>query len=98
MLGACGICNENLDQNNQCRCTRQGRASSDRNSGRRGCIKCGGTRTTVTQMSATGGGLSRMLNVQYQVYDVISCVNCGYSEMYKRDSSSTMNIVDLFFG
>ncbi|MED1915151.1 MULTISPECIES: zinc ribbon domain-containing protein [unclassified Brevibacillus] len=49
-------------------------------------------------MSATGGGLSRMLNVQYQVYDVISCVNCGYSEMYKQNSSSTMNIVDLFFG
>ncbi|MGG4444377.1 zinc ribbon domain-containing protein [Brevibacillus fortis] len=58
----------------------------------------GCTRTTVTQMSATGGGLSRMLNVQYQVYDVISCVNCGYSEMYKRNSSSAMNIVDLFFG
>ncbi|WP_312111508.1 zinc ribbon domain-containing protein [Brevibacillus reuszeri] len=49
-------------------------------------------------MSATGGILSRMLNLQYQRFDVVSCVACGYSEMYKRDSSATRDILDLFFG
>ncbi|MED1858680.1 zinc ribbon domain-containing protein [Brevibacillus reuszeri] len=67
-------------------------------SAKRGCLKCGCTSATITEMSATGGILSRMFNLQYQRFDVVSCVACGYSEMYKRDSSATRDILDLFFG
>ena len=32
-----------------------------------------------------GSGISRFLNLQNQKFGVISCSNCGYSEMYRLD-------------
>ncbi|WP_103105594.1 zinc ribbon domain-containing protein [Brevibacillus reuszeri] len=98
MADICGICSEPLDYRFQCSCTRKTTRVGDEANARKGCLKCGCTSATITEMSATGGILSRMLNLQYQRFDVVSCVACGYSEMYKRDPSATRDIVDLFFG
>ncbi|SNZ16182.1 hypothetical protein SAMN06269185_2716 [Natronoarchaeum philippinense] len=62
----------------------------------RGCPKCGHTETELDSISTTGGGLSKMFDVQNRSFQVVSCVNCGYAELYK--SSSSGNLADLFLG
>jgi predicted nucleic-acid-binding Zn-ribbon protein len=58
----------------------------------RGCPKCGHTETETT----TGGGLSKFFDVQNRRFQVVSCLNCGYSELYRGQSSG--DIVDVFLG
>ena len=62
----------------------------------RGCPKCGHTETEMDTISTTGGGLSKLLDVQNRRFTVVSCVNCGYAELYKGRSSG--NLADLFLG
>ncbi|CAM5795242.1 MULTISPECIES: zinc ribbon domain-containing protein [Brevibacillus] len=99
MRQQCHICNEWLDHNLQCSCTRKtGNSHYNKDDRQSGCPKCGGTSATVTEMSATGGTLSRVLNMQYQRFDVVSCNGCGYSEFYRKDASLPRDVLDLFFG
>ncbi|MEJ8547536.1 zinc ribbon domain-containing protein [Brevibacillus borstelensis] len=99
MRKQCNICKEKLDYNLQCGCTRQSGNSLYKKEGKLyGCPKCGGTSATVAEMSATGGTLSRVLNMQYQRFDVVSCNGCGYSEFYRKDASVSRDVIDLFFG
>jgi len=62
----------------------------------RGCPKCGNTETEIDEISTTGSGLSKMLDIQNRRFHVVSCTNCGYSELYKGQSSGDM--IDLFLG
>lgn len=62
----------------------------------RGCPKCDHTETEIDEISTTGGGLSKMFDIQNRRFMVVSCTNCGYSELYKGQSSG--NMVDLFLG
>lgn len=98
MLNVCHICNEKLDHNMQCNCTKR-IAVTRKGAGERkkGCPKCGGTSVSISEMSATGGMLSRMLDVSYQQFEVVSCDGCGYSEFYKKSGSLGKNLLDLFF-
>ena len=64
--------------------------------GDRGCPKCDHTETEIDEISTTGTGLSKLLDIQNRKFMVISCVNCGYSELYRGRSSGDM--VDLFLG
>ncbi|WP_129115187.1 zinc ribbon domain-containing protein [Halegenticoccus tardaugens] len=64
--------------------------------GDRGCPKCGHDETETDSISTTGSGLSKMFDIQNRSFTVISCTNCGYSELYRGQSSG--NLVDLFFG
>ena len=52
----------------------------------------------VNKIAMTGTGVSRYLNVQHNQFKAVSCKKCGYTEMYKINSSNAENIVDLFFG
>ncbi|WP_435359728.1 zinc ribbon domain-containing protein [Haloarchaeobius sp. DFWS5] len=61
-----------------------------------GCPKCGSRGTEVDTISTTGSGLSKMFDIQNRRFKVISCTNCGYSELYKGTSDG--DLVDLFFG
>lgn len=63
-----------------------------------GCIKCGSTDADQKEVSMTGSGLSKMLDVQSNKFTVVSCKNCGYSEFYNQNASKTSNILDFFFG
>ncbi|AGB17155.1 putative nucleic-acid-binding protein containing a Zn-ribbon domain [Halovivax ruber XH-70] len=64
--------------------------------GERGCPKCGHTKTETDKISTTGGGLSKMFDIQNRSFQVVSCTNCGYSELYRGQSSG--NMIDLFLG
>lgn len=61
-----------------------------------GCPKCGHTETKVDDIATSGTGLSKIFDVQNRRFQVVSCTNCGYSELYKGSSRNDM--VDLFFG
>lgn len=62
----------------------------------RGCPKCGHTGTDVDSISTTGSGLSKIFDVQTRQFTVVSCTNCGYSELYKGRSKN--DVVDIFLG
>ena len=64
----------------------------------RGCPKCGHTETDVGSISTTGGGLSKMFDIQTDSFEVVPCLNCGYSELYRDATSGSSDIVDVFLG
>ena len=70
--------------------------TSDLGDDSRGCPKCGHTETETDTIATTGSGLSKFFDIQNRRFSVVSCTNCGYSELYRGDSSG--NIVDIFLG
>ncbi|KAB1186654.1 MULTISPECIES: zinc ribbon domain-containing protein [Haloferax] len=63
---------------------------------RDGCPKCGHTQTEMDSIATSGTGLTKMFDIQNRQFTVVSCTNCGYSELYRGRSSG--NMVDLFLG
>lgn len=63
-----------------------------------GCMKCGHTEAKTKQIATSGTGLSKLFDVQHNHFTVVYCTNCGYSELYNKQSSKAGNIIDLFFG
>jgi predicted nucleic-acid-binding Zn-ribbon protein len=63
----------------------------------RGCPKCGHTDAEVDKIATTGGGLSKLFDIQNRGFKTVSCTNCGYTELYKSDAGSS-NLVDVFLG
>lgn len=61
-----------------------------------GCPKCGGTETETDEIATSGTGLTKMFDVQNRQFVVVSCADCGYSELYKGQSSG--NAIDFFLG
>ena len=59
------------------------------------CPKCGCTRYESDQFQATGGGFAKVFEVQNKRFVTITCEDCGYTELYKSDTSLGMNILDL---
>ncbi|WP_435073129.1 zinc ribbon domain-containing protein [Halorubrum sp. HHNYT27] len=64
--------------------------------GRDGCPKCGGEETETDEIATSGSGLTKLFDVQNRTFVVVSCADCGYSELYK--GQSTGNAVDFFIG
>jgi predicted nucleic-acid-binding Zn-ribbon protein len=60
------------------------------------CIKCSETKYRTGMLRTTGSGITRFLNIQNQKYASVSCVACGYTELYRQDGSGIGNIVDFF--
>lgn len=63
-----------------------------------GCPKCDHPETEVGSISTTGGGLRKMFDVQTNTFTVVSCTNCGYSELYRDDTPGASDDVDVFLG
>lgn len=61
-----------------------------------GCPKCGHEEAEVDEIATTGSGASRLFDVQNRRFQVVSCTNCGYSELYRGQDSDV--ILDLFIG
>lgn len=59
------------------------------------CPKCGNTEYDKDQFQATGGDFSKIFNVQNKKFITISCKRCGYTELYKSETSAAMNIFDF---
>lgn len=60
------------------------------------CVKCDNTEFKKDQFQATGGDFSKVFNVQNKKFITITCINCGYTELYKSETSAGMNILDFF--
>ncbi|MBD8071518.1 zinc ribbon domain-containing protein [Bacillus sp. PS06] len=65
---------------------------------KKGCMKCGGTSAGTKEIATTGTGLSKMFDIQHNRFTVVYCKKCGYSELYNQETSTTSNVLDLFFG
>jgi predicted nucleic-acid-binding Zn-ribbon protein len=60
------------------------------------CTKCGNRQYEVDQMRATGGAFAKIFDVQNKKFTTISCTQCGYTELYKRTTSTLGNVIDFF--
>ena len=63
-----------------------------------GCPKCGHDEADVGSISTTGGGLSKLFDIQTNKFRAVSCTNCGYTEFYRADRSRGGDLVDVFLG
>lgn len=52
--------------------------------------------TETDEIATSGTGLTKMFDVQNRTFVVVSCANCGYSELYKGQSAG--NAIDFFVG
>ena len=59
------------------------------------CPKCGNNTYIEDQFQATGGNISRLMDIQTKKFITISCTSCGYTELYKAKTSTGMNILDF---
>lgn len=62
------------------------------------CPKCGCQSYVNDQFQATGGDFARIFDIQNKKFITISCTNCGYTELYKAQTSSGMDILDFLLG
>ncbi len=60
------------------------------------CPKCGNTNHEVDKVRTTGGNFLKLFNIQNKKFTTITCSKCKYTEFYKGDTSTLMNIIDLF--
>jgi hypothetical protein len=71
---------------------------SERAHGDSGCPKCDHDEVDVGKISTTGGGLSKMFDIQTQGFRTVTCTNCGYTELYADTGSAASDLADVFFG
>lgn len=66
------------------------------------CSKCGQRGAQVKRFAATGTGISRLFDIQHNVFLAVSCKNCGFTEMYNpqilEGKSTSTDILDVLFG
>lgn len=46
------------------------------------CPKCKHDECDINEIAMTGAGLSKVLNIQYHHYLYVSCMHCGFVEIY----------------
>lgn len=68
----------------------------DNNNRRWICPKCGCEEYEQDQFQATGGMFSKLFDIQNKKFITVSCKKCGYTEIYKRGTSTFGNIIDFF--
>jgi predicted nucleic-acid-binding Zn-ribbon protein len=66
------------------------------------CSKCKATGASVKRFAATGTGLSRLLDVQHNVFIAVSCTACGYTDLFNPEilegKDNAGAIIDAIFG
>ena len=60
------------------------------------CPKCENKEFEEGQFAATGGGLTKFLNIQNKSFATVTCTRCKYTEIYKTDTSTLANVLDSF--
>ena len=59
------------------------------------CPKCGNTHFEHDQFQATGGNFTKIFDIQNKRFITVSCTQCGYTEIYKAQTSQGWNILDF---
>ena len=62
------------------------------------CDKCGNTHYTEDRIQTTGGNLAKVFDVQNKKFITISCTQCGFTELYRAQTSTGMNVFDFLMG
>lgn len=68
------------------------------------CAKCGGLDCHMKEVAMSGTGLSKLLDIDYNHYLFVSCLQCGFVEVYNPDvlrgyrSGKLGTVLDLLFG
>lgn len=62
------------------------------------CAKCGCTEFESDQFQATGGNFAKIFDVQNKRFITVSCTRCGYTELYRSQTGTGMNVLDFLFG
>ena len=61
------------------------------------CTKCKNNTYVTDEFRATGG-ISRFFDVQNKKFTTVSCSQCGFTEIYRGDTSRWGNVADFFLG
>lgn len=59
------------------------------------CSKCGHHGLKTGELRAAGGFWSKIFDIQSKRFNTVSCKNCGYTELYAKDSSIAGNVFDF---
>jgi predicted nucleic-acid-binding Zn-ribbon protein len=62
------------------------------------CPKCGCQSYVSDQFQATGGNFAKLFDVQNKKFITISCTACGYTELYRNQTSTGWNVLDFLVG
>ncbi|WP_152394137.1 zinc ribbon domain-containing protein [Paenibacillus guangzhouensis] len=68
------------------------------------CVKCQCTACNTKEVAMTGSGLSKMFDIQHHHYLFVSCLECGFVEIYDPDvlaghkTGKLGTIMDVLFG
>jgi predicted nucleic-acid-binding Zn-ribbon protein len=66
------------------------------------CPKCRNQGAQVKRFAATGAGLSRMFDIEHNVFIAVSCRECGRTEIYNpeilENKENLATILDILFG
>ena len=62
------------------------------------CPKCHNNEFETDQFAATGGGLTKIFDIQNKKFTTVSCTRCCFTEIYKAETSALGNIFDFFTG
>lgn len=60
------------------------------------CPKCEHTQCDVGEFRATGGFLTKVLDIQNKRFTTVTCNHCSYTEIYRTPSSKLGDVFDLF--
>ena len=61
------------------------------------CIKCENIEFVEGKINTTGSGLSKFFNIQLHTFQAISCSECGYTDLFRREKSSFLSRLLQFF-
>ena len=61
------------------------------------CAKCGHHEYTTEEIRTTGK-YSRFFDIQNKKFTAISCDRCGYTEIFRGDTSGLGNFLDFLSG
>lgn len=63
------------------------------------CMKCSNSTYTTDTIRTTGSGLTRFLNIQNRKFLIVTCEQCGFSEMYRQFPGGKMGTaLDFIIG
>lgn len=60
------------------------------------CPKCHNQEFEADEFAATGGGFSKIFDVQNKKFSTVTCTQCKFTELYKTDTSRLGNVFDFF--
>ncbi len=61
------------------------------------CSKCGNHSFDQEEVQSPSEQLPKFINVQNKKFIAISCSQCGYTELYRAQTNTGMNILDFLF-